>query len=165
MKSAIKVAAYICDRYNNMYREKIDEMKLHKLLYFAQRESLVQIDRQLFNEEFSGWKYGPVLKEIRNAFKNGTLNIEKFDDYLEDKTFIGIMDKVFENYANKSSWSLSRLSHGEISWQRSREGLENEENGDNPIRLDDIRLDAERIKYRREMLKKIEERCTELNGQ
>lgn len=164
MKSAIKVAAYICDRYNTMYHENIDEMKLHKLLYFAQRESLIQTDNPLFSEEFSGWKYGPVLKEIRNAFKNDTLQIENFDDYLKDTTFIGIMNKIFENYADKSSWSLSRLSHGEISWQKSREGLETDENGDNPICLDDIRLDAERVKYRREMLKKIEERCTELNG-
>lgn len=47
MLDVVKVASYISRRYEREYGSPIDEMKLHKLLYFAQRESLIQIDQPL----------------------------------------------------------------------------------------------------------------------
>ena len=40
-------------------------MKLHKLLYLSQREALAVTGQPLFQEEFEGWKYGPVCREVR----------------------------------------------------------------------------------------------------
>lgn len=65
------------------------------------------------------------------------------------------MDKVFEKYADKDSWSLSRLTHGEIAWKNSRVGVPEGDNSDNPMSLEDIRKDADRIRERREMLSKL----------
>ena len=39
MDKIIDVAAYIVAKYKEMTHETLDEMKLHKLLYFTQRES------------------------------------------------------------------------------------------------------------------------------
>ena len=66
-----------------------------------------------------------------------------------------VMDKVFEEYAGKDSWSLSRLTHGELSWKNSRQGIPKGENSDNPMKLDDIKVDADRIRKRREMFLKL----------
>ena len=66
-----------------------------------------------------------------------------------------LLKKVLEKYAGKDSWSLSRLTHGEISWKNSRIGISEKENSDNPMSLEDIMADAERIKARREMLKEL----------
>lgn len=52
----------------------------------------------------------------------------------------------------KSSWSLSRLTHGEESWKNSRINVQESENSDNKILLDDIKKDAERIRTRRKQL-------------
>ena len=52
MLDVVKVASYISRRYEREYGSQIDEMKLHKLLYFTQRESLIQLDRPLFAESF-----------------------------------------------------------------------------------------------------------------
>ena len=49
-------------------------MKLHKLLYFTQRESIIQTDEPIFQEEFEAWKYGPVMTGIRRMYKDGRLN-------------------------------------------------------------------------------------------
>lgn len=62
------------------------------------------------------------------------------------------MDKVFEEYSSKDSWSLSRLTHGELSWKKSRVGIADGVNGDNPMSLEDIREDAKRVRQRRVML-------------
>ena len=61
------------------------------------------------------------------------------------------MDKVFDHYAAKDSWSLSRLTHGEIAWKNSRVGIPEDVGSDNPMNLDDIRKDADRIRERRLM--------------
>lgn len=153
MEDLMQVAVYICNRYNADFNERIDEMKLHKLLYFAQREALIQRNEPLFEATFYGWKFGPILKEIREVYKE-----DAFDKKVSAEV-VGrinpVMDKVFEEYAGKDSWSLSRLTHGELSWKNSRMGISEEQNSDNPIALDDIRKDAERIRARRKMLKEL----------
>lgn len=150
MESLMYVASYICHRYESKNNGCIDEMKLHKLLYFAQRESFVQRNEPLFQEVFYGWKYGPILKEIRNAYRENMFISVIPVDVVE--RIQPIMDKVFEEYAGKDSWSLSRLTHGEISWKNSRQGILDSENSDNPMSIKDIAKDAERVRARRNSL-------------
>ena len=150
MEDLMNVASYICSRYFSEFNSKIDEMKLHKLLYFSQRESLIQNGEPLFDAVFYGWKYGPILKEIRSAYRENSF-YKTIPEAVVNR-ILPIMNKIFEEYAGKSSWSLSRLTHGELSWKKSREGIPDGANSDNPMDLNDIRIDADRIRERREML-------------
>lgn len=153
MENLMDVASYIFNRYFETKGERIDEMKLHKMLYFAQRESLIQNDEPLFSETFYGWKFGPILKEIRNVYRENA-----FLDTIREEVVCRIkpiMDKIFEEYADKDSWSLSRLTHGEISWKNSRKGIPDGANSDNPIDVNDIAKDAERVRLRRAGLAKL----------
>lgn len=128
-------------------------MKLHKLLYFAQRESIIQTGNPLFDATFRGWKYGPILKEIRESYKNSSfVPVTSSSDIDEMEP---IVDTVFEQYAEKDSWSLSRLTHGEYSWKKSREGIPENINSDKPINVEDIRIDADRVRARRELLEQL----------
>lgn len=149
MKDMKTVASYICGRYEREFGEKIDEMKLHKLMYFAQRESLILNDRPLFDEEFEGWRFGPVLPELRAIYKAGDFFPVTDEEMAGD---MAVLDSVFAEYAGSDSWNLSRLSHGEICWKRSRKGIAPNDSSHNAIPLDDIRLDAFRMKERRSML-------------
>lgn len=150
MWDVMNVASYVYHRYNRTYQCRIDEMKLHKLLYFVQRESLVVCDKPVFDAQFYGWKYGPVLKEIREAYKTDNFPVEYNVEF--ERELKPIVDKVFQQYAEKDSWSLSRLTHGEYSWKKSRIGVPEDAGSDRPIKLNDIRVDAQRIKERREFL-------------
>ena len=153
MEKLMDVASYIFNRYFETKGERIDEMKLHKMLYFAQRESLIQNEEPLFAEIFYGWKFGPILKEIRNAYKENTFLETISEDVIN--RIKPVMDKIFEEYADKDSWSLSRLTHGEIAWKNSRKGIPDGENSDNPIDINDIAKDAERVRLRRAGLAKL----------
>lgn len=153
MEDLMNVASYICNRYYNEYNSRIDEMKLHKLLYFAQRESLIQRETPLFDAVFYGWKYGPILKEIRIAYRDNSFYSIVPQDVIS--RIVLIIDKVFEEYAGRDSWSLSRLTHGEYSWKESRIGIPDGANSDFPMKLDDIRVDADRIRERRRMLSQL----------
>ena len=151
LERVLEAAKYIAHRYKAEYGQSIDEMKLHKLLYFAQRESLIQTAQPLFSESFVGWKFGPVMLPIRSAYKHGLLEKSQYNINC-DENFSKIMDKIFSDYAPKEAWSLSRLTHGEFSWQQSRRGIKPGENGTTLMRLEDIKKDAERIKIRRTVL-------------
>ena len=146
MNKEKRIANRFYAMYQSKYGENIDQMKLHKLMYFAQRENLIVNNTPLFDEQFSGWKYGPVLKSVRKLYMNNELNgkakkLEEKEEY--------ILQVVFDKYAEKTSWSLSRLTHGEYSWLHSREGISEGENGNKPILIEDIMVDAERVKKRR----------------
>ena len=134
---------------DNLYYEKngkhMDEMRMHKLMYFAQRESLMYNKEPLFDATFYGWKYGPVLKEVRNQFKKD-LNLEeltKIKDSVSDNTK-KILESVFDRYGSLSSWKLSALSHEEFSWKMARSGLNYEDNGNVPLSLNAMKVDAQR---------------------
>ena len=153
MVSVNTAASYIYEKYKSEFGTTIDEMKLHKLLYFAQRESIIQTGNPLFDATFRGWKYGPILKEIRESYKNSSfVPVTSSSDIDEMEP---IVDTVFEQYAEKDSWSLSRLTHGEYSWKKSREGIPENINSDKPINVEDIRIDAERVRARRELLEQL----------
>ncbi|MFR8792632.1 Panacea domain-containing protein [Gallintestinimicrobium sp.] len=153
MVSVNTVASYIYEKYKSEFGTTIDEMKLHKLMYFAQRESIIQTGNPLFDATFRGWKYGPILKEIRESYKNSSfVPVTSSSDIDEMEP---IVDTVFEQYAEKDSWSLSRLTHGEYSWKKSREGIPENINSDKPINVEDIRIDADRVRARRELLEQL----------
>ena len=153
MISVVKTAAYICQRYLQEFGEQIDEMKLHKLLYFMQRECLVQKGEPLFPEQLHAWKYGPVMPQIRLLYKEGLLT--EIPSQQEVLAYQTVFDEVFRRLGGSSSMTLVSISHGELSWKRARIGYGKYDSSDVP--MNDIREDAERFKVRQFMLKKFGE--------
>jgi uncharacterized phage-associated protein len=147
MIDVIKVASYIYKRYQDEMNTEIDEMKLHKLLYLSQRESIIRTGQPMFSEPFAAWKYGPVIVKVRDQYKSKTLNALPTEEELAP--FRESIDFVFKTYAPKDSWTLSILTHGESSWQKAREGYGQEDHCDVLLDLNDIKKDAERMKMRR----------------
>lgn len=150
MENVVKIASYIADRYKKTFGCRIDEMKLHKLLYFTQRESFIQTGEPMFSEEFLAWRYGPVMVQLRTLYAQNQLNDFPDSSFIEENK--NIFNVIFSKYAIKESWSLSRLSHGEISWKNARKDLLPEQNGSNPLSIEDIKKDAERIKWNKFIL-------------
>lgn len=154
MEDVMTVAAYIADRYRREYDQNIDEMKMHKLMYFAQRESYIESGNPLFRAVFYGWKFGPVLREVRTAFKTDSLwtCLPREIDSDDDKK---IVDRAFDEFAGKSSWNLSMYTHAEESWKKARGNASDYDDVDNPMSDDDIKQDAQRIIKRMEMRKRL----------
>ena len=140
MEKTMCVAKALYDMY---YAEKgvhMDEMKMHKLMYFSQRESLMYNKEPLFNATFYGWKFGPVLKEVRSEFRllNPFSNVE---DLVSEQTK-ELLKSVLVRYGSLSSWKLSSLSHEEFSWKKARVGLEAGEDGNVELSLEAMKVDA-----------------------
>lgn len=140
MEKTMCVAKALYDMY---YAEKgvhMDEMKMHKLMYFSQRESLMYNKERLFDATFYGWKYGSVLTEVRSEFRMS----RPFADVrgsVSAKT-MELLKSVLNRYGSLSSWKLSSLSHEDFSWKKSRVGLEADEDGSVELALDAMKVDA-----------------------
>lgn len=160
MADVVKIASYICMRYQQQYSKEIDEMKLHKLLYFTQRESIIQTGEPLFEDCFEAWKYGPVMVSIRQRYRDKALHEELSPETI--KNYKSVFDMVFETYAQKDSWSLSSITHGEYAWQKARQKV-TAESQHALIITDDIREDAERVKIRRFIYEKANSLMTKTN--
>ena len=143
MEKILNVAEYIFKEYYRVTGELIDEMKLQKLLYFSQRETLAILNKPLFNEEFEGWKYGPISREVRTVFTKDGINTDTEDIKSENKY---IINNVILEYGSLASWKLSEISHKEVSLLNSRKNLKDGENGDRKIKLEDIREDAKKVR-------------------
>lgn len=147
MYDVLSVAKCFYDCYFDQHACYVDELKMHKLMYLAQRESFIKYDKPLFKANFYGWKFGPVLKEIREEYRSGKLF--KDTEFPTDPGILALVQEVLERYGNMSSWDLSSLSHQELSWRETRKGLEPEENGNRKLSLDLIKVDAIREKLTR----------------
>lgn len=145
MEKILNVAQYIFTRYMHESGEVIDEMKLHKLLYFAQRESFAITNRPLFDGDFEGWKYGPVCRELRGSFtEDGILDADASAELSDECMYIA--NSIVHQYGGLATWKLSKMSHGEISWLNARAGLAADEIGRVKLSTDDIRKDAEKVR-------------------
>ena len=143
MEKILNVAQYMFTRYKEVSGEVIDEMKLHKLLYFAQRESLAITNAPLFDGEFEGWKYGPVSRELRGSFTDDGV-LDSDGDISSESKYIA--NNIVHQYGGIATWKLSQLSHKEISWRNSRAGLSAGDIGRERLKLNDIRKDAEKVR-------------------
>lgn len=144
MEKILNVAQYIYKKYLEVTGEHIDELKLHKLLYFSQRETFAILNKPLFTENFEGWKFGPVSKEVRETFADEKGILRKTKDISDESKYI--INNVILEYGSLASWKLSSLSHKEISWINSRKGIGKGENGSNIINIEDIREDAKKVR-------------------
>ena len=148
MENTLAVAKTMFVMYDEMFQKKMDEMKMHKLMYFTQRESLIINNDILFSEYFCGWKYGPVLLSVRNEFHTGRL-FSNVNESVSEETK-ALIRSVLERFGKISSWNLSTLSHEELSWKLSRKGLDSSDNGTTILSISAMRLDAAREAASRE---------------
>ena len=61
---------------NHEYGDYITNLKLQKLVYYAQAWYLAFLDKPLFDEDFEAWVHGPVNRDLYDRYFWGK-SIEK----------------------------------------------------------------------------------------
>lgn len=103
----------------------ISNLKLQKLLYYAQGASLALNGRALFNEAIYAWKHGPVVPDVYYKFsKYGADSIpvsegsEAVDMSFDD---VDLLEQVYDIFGQFSAWKLRDLTHRETPWQTTEQ--------------------------------------------
>ncbi|MBE5906833.1 MAG: DUF4065 domain-containing protein [Lachnospiraceae bacterium] len=147
MTQLLMVAKHLNELYVGRHGDNMDEMKMHKMMYLTQRESLIVSGEPLFDGEFEAWKYGPVLTAVRSEYMTGNMFSEVQGELDENEA--RLVNSVFERYDKYDSWQLSTLSHAESSWLKARGELKMGEPCKNKMSLSAMRVDATKEKLRR----------------
>ena len=123
MATVVDVAAYILKRCGAM-----TTMKLQKLAFYSQAESLARLGRPLFDEDFQAWRGGPVCRELyaqhRGKFliREGELPVNDCERALseEEKQTINAVCAALSSHTGNE---LSVRTHSEGPWIVARGGL------------------------------------------
>lgn len=143
MDHILSAAQYLYTAYQEITGAPIDRMKLHKLLYFTQREGFAITGRQILSGDFEGWVHGPVCREVWYAFTDD--GIAAPTEPISDETAYIIRNVILE-YGKLDSWALRDMTHKDISWKNARKGLSPTEAGSRVLEIDDIREDAKKVR-------------------
>ena len=102
----------------------ITNLKLNKLLYFAQGWSLVRLGRPLFHNEIQAWRCGPVVASIYHDYKNcGSSPITFVDETYTNRVFSGeqyaLLLDVYAEYGRFTARTLTTMTHEhDTPWSR-----------------------------------------------
>ncbi|PEC62931.1 Panacea domain-containing protein [Bacillus toyonensis] len=127
MAKVIDVAKYLINQSRPGTQENITNLKLQKLLYYAQGFYLAIKEKALFEEDIEAWVHGPVVPEVYSEFKeytyndiNGTYDEKEIVLTKEEIDLLDNMWNIFQSYSGKV---LEEMTHNEEPWINARNGL------------------------------------------
>lgn len=103
--------------------DNVSNLKLQKLLYYAQGFHLALYEKPLFDDAIQAWQHGPVVPDLYHLFKRyGAGAIpppENFDKSRYTSEVTSLLDEVFEVYGQFSALKLRSMTHDEPPWSQT----------------------------------------------
>jgi len=121
MCNVFDVANYFLKRQEPDVGDFMSNLKLQKLVYYAQGFHLAILDTPLFSERIEAWEHGPVCVDLYHHYKGlGSTPIPiPYDadayDVFGEKTR-EVLDMVHKYYGQFSAWKLRNLTHEDTPW-------------------------------------------------
>lgn len=106
--------------------ELISNLKLQKLLYYAQGYHLAQHGTPLFDSPIKCWDHGPVVDQVYNEFKRYGKQAIPAPSHIQARRYKDeeqeTMKEVYRIYGRFSAWMLRDMTHDEPLWQNTKRG-------------------------------------------
>ncbi|MCY9289773.1 DUF4065 domain-containing protein [Bacillus haynesii] len=125
---ASDIARYFIHKSKPGTSENITNLKLQKILYYAQGLYLKNHRLPLFNERIEAWAHGPVVPDVYREFKKYKYN--EIDKNKENTDFNNLsteeqlfLDSVWEELKKFSGKDLEEETHHHTPWKDKRDGL------------------------------------------
>ena len=117
---ALDIANYFLLKADQEEQEFLSNLKLQKLIYYAQGLHLIIHGEPLFNDKIVAWQYGPVVPDLYHQFKNyGSQGIpadREFNPSIIDKKTKDFLDEIYEIFGQFSAVQLMRFAHEDKCW-------------------------------------------------
>jgi len=114
----------------------LTNLKLQKMLYYAQAWHLALFNKELFEEDFQAWVHGPVLPSQYQRFKEFQWKPIISDiDYpqTENKELVDFLNEIVDEFGSETAVALELMTHREKPWLEARGGLPSEAPSSNKI--------------------------------
>ncbi len=128
--SALTVAKWFLNETNYMKNitdsEDLTNLKLQKLLYYAQGIYLAKYNKPLFKEKVLAWSHGPVVKEVYDQYKKfGSDGIQFEGEVLNISDNIQeFLKGIYNEFAQYTAWKLVDKTHDETPWKTTERNKE-----------------------------------------
>ncbi|NEP11001.1 MAG: DUF4065 domain-containing protein [Symploca sp. SIO2C1] len=120
MYQASDIAKYFIHYANLEEDGMMTNLKLQKLLYYAQGFYLALFNQPLFREEIKAWQYGPVVEEIYHTYseylRNPIPEPEDFNSEVITSEAQELIDEVYSVFGKYTGTILANLTHQEKPW-------------------------------------------------
>ena len=124
--TAQDVADYFLAKVDEEQGDTLTNLKLQKLLYYAQGFCLAIYEEPLFNDEIEAWTYGPVVPAIYHKYSEcGTGSLPKpttFDESKFSAEAGELLNEIQEVFGQFSAWKLANMTHEEPPWRNTPVG-------------------------------------------
>ncbi|PIE80566.1 MAG: hypothetical protein CSA11_07410 [Chloroflexi bacterium] len=104
--------------------EQISNLKLQKLLYYAQGYYLANSGSPLFDAPIHAWDHGPVVKDIYDQYKQYGRGGIPAPPYINERRFREaekkIIQWVFVTFGKFSGTQLRNMTHNEPLWRNAK---------------------------------------------
>jgi uncharacterized phage-associated protein len=119
--SCVDIAKYFLAQVEEELGDSISNLKLQKLVYYAQGFHLAIFEgTPLFDERIEAWTHGPVIPDLYDQYKDygsGPIPLPSDIDLSIYQTEIReLLDEVYSVYGQFSAWKLRDLTHDEKPW-------------------------------------------------
>ncbi|MEO7994526.1 MAG: type II toxin-antitoxin system antitoxin SocA domain-containing protein [bacterium] len=112
MISAQQAADYFI-AFSHEHGDPLSNLKLQKLLYYAQAWHLALRDEPLFPERIEAWVHGPVVPEVYRRYKEWA-----WQPITEDPPYPQVgpetlehFNEIMDTYGMSTAYELERLTH------------------------------------------------------
>ena len=144
MIDCLNAACYfIIKAYEDGLEAEMTNMKIQKLLYYAQSLHLALYNEPLFAEEIQAWRYGPVCPPAYNfysEFEAKQLPIPDKESLLQlPSEKKELLEEIWEYFGGYHAYKLSDMTHVEFPWKNARKGLPSQASSTEPIQLNDMK--------------------------
>lgn len=120
MLSCYDVANYFLTQVSEDAGDLISNLKLQKLVYYAQGFHLALYDEPLFPEALEAWTNGPVVPELFRHYKkyeSSAIPCPKGVDFsIYDEETRSFLDEVYSVFGQFAAWKLRNLTDQEPPW-------------------------------------------------
>ena len=90
------IANYFLERAR-LEGKSLDQMKLQKLVYYANGWHIAIKEEPWIDEQVEAWRYGPVIQSLRDAFREyGDQAIDAPASYLVARAGVNVLDAIEE---------------------------------------------------------------------
>lgn len=127
--TATEVAKYII-WFAHKRGSSITNLKLQKLLYYAQGWHLVFYDRPLFGDKIEAWIRGPVVPIIYHQYQgyryrsiDEDVAPPQFDSTMETAYLKDFLNDFLQEFLSLDAFEMERMAHREQPWIEARGGL------------------------------------------
>jgi uncharacterized phage-associated protein len=125
MMPAHDVAKYFVSLVDEEAGDSITNLKLQKLLYYAQGVNLALNDALLFAEPIEAWTHGPVVPKVYHAYKQHSgeaIPVKRVNLHVYPKDLRELLDEVNEVFGQFSAAKLRAMTHNEPPWKDTPPG-------------------------------------------